>query len=417
MGCEVGKNRKTEDPAAPCRFSRGFLSNVRVSIPRRPGHSAAFPRAVGVDLELLPPGDREGTSEKEKPPPALVSLFLPEFPQRRSPSEDCFQVLDVIAKGSLGPVLKVRFFRQAKVWAAKVLPKSEILRQGVLEQTKEEVIIQRQLRHPFIHRVQDCWQTQHHLFIMFEYCSAGDLYTYWLLKGQFDQDQVRLLAAELGSALGFLHDLGIVHRDVKMENILLSDQGHLRLSDFGLSRRLTQGGRAFTVCGTIQYMAPEVLSGGPYSHAADWWSLGVLLFSLVTGEFPLAAESNHINMLKKITDCPYVPPKTLSSDLTLLLSELLCKSPGSRLRDLQRFKTQAFFRGASFDSYILQKAPVQFLLELRSHPDWAATSRRGSVADWLENFDFNNTLSAPLTLTELPPASPGQDVTLTAEQD
>ncbi|XP_014834951.1 PREDICTED: ribosomal protein S6 kinase alpha-6-like [Poecilia mexicana] len=195
------------------------------------------------------------------------------------------------------------------------------------------------------------------------------------------------------------------------------DSGHLRLSDFGLSRQLNRSGRAFTVCGTIQYMAPEVLSGGPYSHAADWWSLGVLLFSLVTGEFPLAAESNHINMLKKVRDCSYVPPKTLSSDLILLLSELLCKSPASRLRDLQRFKTQAFFRGASFDSYILQKAPVKFLLELRSHPDWAAMSRRGSVADWFENFDFNNTLSAPLTLTELSPASPGEDVALTAEQD
>ncbi|MEQ2200565.1 hypothetical protein XENOCAPTIV_000126, partial [Xenoophorus captivus] len=83
-----------------------------------------------------------------------------------------------------------------------VLPKSEILKHGVLEQSKEEVIIQRQLKHPFIHSLQDCWQTQRHLFIMFDYCSAGDLYTYWLLKGQFDEDEVRLLAAELGSALG-----------------------------------------------------------------------------------------------------------------------------------------------------------------------------------------------------------------------
>uniref|UniRef100_A0A3B3URN0 Ribosomal protein S6 kinase related a n=1 Tax=Poecilia latipinna TaxID=48699 RepID=A0A3B3URN0_9TELE len=178
---------------------------------------------------------------------------------------------------------------------------------------------------------------------------------------------------------GFLHDLGIVHRDVKVRFYLYS---HLRLSDFGLSRQLNRSGRAFTVCGTIQYMAPEVLSGGPYSHAADWWSLGVLLFSLVTGEFPLAAESNHINMLKKVRDCSYVPPKTLSSDLILLLSELLCKSPASRLRDLQRFKTQAFFRGASFDSYILQKTPVKFLLELRSHPDWAAVSRRDFNPDF-----------------------------------
>ncbi|XP_043976329.1 ribosomal protein S6 kinase-related protein [Gambusia affinis] len=227
MGCEVDRGSTSSTSL------HGFLSNVRVSIARRLGHSAVFSQPVGVDLELLPPGDMEGMSEKEKPPPVLISLFLPEFPQRKSPSEDCFQVLHVIAKGSPGPVLKVRVVHQEKVWAAKVLPTSEILKQGVLEQTKE-VIIQRQLSHPFIHRVQDCWQTQHHLFIMFENCGAGDLYTSWLLKGQFDQDQVRLLAAELGSALGFLHDLGIVHRGVKMENILLSDQGraHLFLYSF-----------------------------------------------------------------------------------------------------------------------------------------------------------------------------------------
>ncbi|KAM4742261.1 ribosomal protein S6 kinase-related protein-like isoform 2-T2 [Anableps anableps] len=400
MGCEVSKKRKKEGPPTQRRFSHGFLSNVRVSIAHRLGHSAVFSQPVGMDQMvvpdvLLPPDDREGMSEREKTP--LISLFLPEFPQHKFPSEDCFQVLSVIAKGSLGPILKINVVHQEKIWAVKVLPKSEILKHGVLEQSKEEVIIQRRLKHPFIHSVQDCWQTQHHLFIMFDYCSAGDLYTYWLLKGHFDEDQVRLLAAELGSALGFLHDLGIIHRDVKMENILLSDQGHLRLSDFGLSRRLNRGGRAFTVCGTIQYMAPEVLSGGPYSHAADWWSLGILLFSLVTGGFPVAAELNHISMLKKVRDCPYVPPKTLSSDLILLLSELLCKSPASRLHDLERFKMRAFFRGTSFDPYILQKTPVKFILELRNHPDWAAKSRRGSMADWFDNFDLNNILSTPLT--------------------
>ncbi|KAM4589636.1 ribosomal protein S6 kinase-related protein-like [Fundulus diaphanus] len=355
--------------------------------------------------------------EEEKTPPALISPFLPEFPQHQCPLEGCFQVLSVIAKGSFGPILKIRVIHQEQIWAVKVLPKSEILKHGVLEQSKKEVMIQKQIKHPFILSLQDCWQTQRHLFIMFDYCSAGDLYTYWLLKGRFEEDEVRLLAAELGGALGFLHDLGIVHRDLKMENILLSDQGHLRLSDFGLSRHLDRGGRAFTVCGTIQYMAPEVLSGGPYGHAADWWSLGILLFSLVAGEFPVPAESNHISMLKKVRDCPYVPPKTLSSDLILLLSELLCKSPASRLRDLQRFKMQAFFRGASFDSYLLQKTPVKFILELRNHPDWEAKSRRGSPADWFDNFDFANICSSPSTLIEPPSNLPSEDVSLTAEQD
>uniref|UniRef100_A0A3Q1FU94 Ribosomal protein S6 kinase related a n=1 Tax=Acanthochromis polyacanthus TaxID=80966 RepID=A0A3Q1FU94_9TELE len=203
------------------------------------------------------------------------------------------------------------------------------------------------------------------------------------------EDEVRLFAAEMGSALGFLHDLGIMHRDIKMENILLSDQGHLLLSDFGLSRRLKRGGRAFTICGTIQYMAPEVLSGGPYSHAADWWSLGVMLFSLVTGEFPLLAEQNHGSMLEKVRDFPYFLPKTFSSALNLLLTELLCKNPLNRLRNLECFQMQPFFRGSSFDSYILQKTPVNFILE-------------GLSVDSFDNFDCDQILHSGEKKVECP---------------
>ncbi|XP_039865422.1 ribosomal protein S6 kinase-related protein-like [Simochromis diagramma] len=234
-----------------------------------------------------------------------------------------------------------------------------------------------------------------------DYCSTGDLHTCWLLRGHFGEEEVRLIAAELGSALGFLHDLGIMHRDIKMENILLNDQGHLRLSDFGLSRRLKRGGRAFTICGTIQYMAPEILSGGPYNHAADWWSLGIMLFSLVTGKFPLMAEIDHCRMLAKVRDFSYVVPETFSSALILLLTELLCKNPMNRLRNLECFKMQTFFRGTSFDPYILQKTPVEFILELRTHPDWAAKSARGFSLDYFDNFDCDQILHSPVSPSEV----------------
>ncbi|XP_036931462.1 ribosomal protein S6 kinase-related protein isoform X2 [Acanthopagrus latus] len=288
MGSDVSRHSKRERPAAQRRFSHGFLSNIGVSITHRLGHSAVFSRPVGPDVRPpvpklpLPAEDRAETSVTER---TLISVFLPEFPMRTFPGQDQFQILGFIAKGSYGPILKAKDVLKDKTFAVKILPKSEILKHGAVEQSKEEVIIQRQLKHPFIHNLQDCWQTQRHLFIMCDYCSVGDLYTSWLLRGRFGEDEVRLFAAELGSALGFLHDLGIIHRDIKMENILLNDRGHVRLSDFGLSRRLKRGGRAFTICGTIQYMAPEVLTGGPYNHAADWWSLGIMLFSLVKGEY------------------------------------------------------------------------------------------------------------------------------------
>ncbi|KAK0146230.1 putative serine/threonine-protein kinase SgK494 [Merluccius polli] len=354
------------------------------------------------------------------------------------------KILGFVAKGSFGPILKVKDKFTQKTYAVKVLPKAEVLEKGALQQTKEEVIIQRQHKHTFIHNLQDCWQTQRHLFIsectdgyvrysspvscpffqfvtslltpmdikqlsflhMCDYCSTGDLHTYWLLSDHFEEDDVRLFAAELGSAVGFLHNLGIIHRDIKMENILLSDQGHLRLADFGLSRHLGRGGKAFTICGTIQYMAPEVLGGGPYSHAADWWSLGITLFSLAAGKFPVAPEPDHCHMLKKVRESPYDVPETLSSALALLITELLCKDPTNRLRNLDRFKSQNFFYGTSFDPMLLQKSPVEVVLKLRDHPDRAAKAMRGlsPSQDFFLNFDSDQTLrSLTTTPTDLSP--------------
>lgn len=234
---------------------------------------------------------------------------------------------------------------------------------------------------------------------MCDYCSTGDLYTYWQMIGHFSEDTVRVFAAELGCALGFLHDLGVIHRDVKMENILLTDDGHLRLADFGLSRRLERGGRAFTICGTIQYMAPEVLSGGPYNHAADWWSLGILLFSLVTGKFPVPPEPDHCSMLRKVRSCPYEIPLSFSPPLALLITELLCKTPARRLRTIERYKRQTFFSGVTFDLALLQRHPVEVILQLRERPDRAAKARRGLTLSLqpLKGFDYDSFLSPPST--------------------
>ncbi|KAM9733398.1 ribosomal protein S6 kinase-related protein-like isoform 2-T2 [Menidia menidia] len=377
MGVDISKRIQRGGRAAQRRLSQGFLSTPGISMPHRLGHSAVFSQSAGVDVQmaisslLCPPEEGGETSDTGTNPPALISAFLPEFPLHKSPIEDHHQVLGLIAKGSLGPILKLKDISKDKIYAVKVLSKSEILKQKLLEQSKGEVIIQRQLKHPFIHKLHRCWQTRHHVFIMCDYCSAGDLYTYWLLRGRFQEAEVRLFAAEMGGALGFLQDLGIMHRDIKMENILISDRGHLRLSDFGLSRRLVRGGRAFTICGTIPYMAPEVLSGGPYNHAADWWSLGILLFTLVAGEFPLAAEPDHRRMWRKARDFPYAIPKTFSSALALLLTDV---------SKLFYAKTQR----TAFDTWSLSRcgpssvAPHLTLTSFRKRR-WTSSSSSGST--------------------------------------
>ncbi|XP_058856637.1 ribosomal protein S6 kinase-related protein-like isoform X2 [Acipenser ruthenus] len=366
MGAGVSHSSNTEKGLLadnPCGSGwRGLLSSVGISLPTGLCQFGPFRftrRKIkdkpeqGPELLPLPPPllQSPGKDVLEWPLSGFISLFLPEFPHRSFPGKERFQILDFIAKGSYGPILKVKDRQKEKTCAVKVLLKSEILRQGVLEQSKEEVIIQRLVQHPFLHDLQDCWQTLRHLFIR------------------------------------FLHDFGIIHRDIKMENVLLNDRGHLRLADFGLSRRLERGGKAYTICGTMQYMAPEVLSGGPYNHAADWWSLGILLFSLAAGKFPVSAEPDHSSMLRMVRRSEYDMPSTFSPQLSLLLSELLCKNPVRRLHHLDRFKKQLFFRGTTFDTHLLQKNPMGLILELKKQRGPGL----GQGQDPFQNFDCDLT--------------------------
>ncbi|XP_055573302.1 LOW QUALITY PROTEIN: ribosomal protein S6 kinase-related protein [Falco cherrug] len=352
----------------------------------------------GSGLALAPRGPAEEPPLPGWPLPQLVSLFLPEFPVRPSARQQQLKILGFVAKGSFGTILKVLDCGREKVCAVKVMPKVEVLRRDTLKQCKEEVSIQRQVRHPFVHGLGDSWQGQRHLFIMCTYCSTGDLHALWRAAGCFAEATVRLFAAELVLVLVYLHDLGIMHRDVKhlscfrwrtsswMREVrvwwrCLGDTpsmgtphpwghpihgscavscstGHLKLTDFGLSRHLQWGERAHTICGTLQYMAPEVLSGGPYSHAADWWSLGVLLFALASGEFPVAPAGDHVAMLERVKQSSYESPPTFSPALARLLAELLCHNPLHRLRYLHHFQGHPFFRGVAFDADLLQKDPV-----------------------------------------------------------
>ncbi|XP_050984526.1 ribosomal protein S6 kinase-related protein isoform X1 [Labeo rohita] len=415
MGGDGSKNKESSSLVKRRSLSchQGFLS-----VPAQLVHHSLFRRSAQHLEYPVSEQSRPSDSNPEGPRlewtlPGFISVFLPEFPHGFTGRKH-LQILGFVAKGSFGPILKVKDVSKDETYAIKVtysaLFSFYCLFQNVLCLLRCIILVQN-----FCCR---CWLgfTQSGGFetwsppavqrggdnSMCDYCSTGDLYTYWTLNGCFDERDVRVFAAELGSALGFLHDFGIIHRDVKMENILLTDKGHLRLTDFGLSRRLERGDRAFTICGTIQYMAPEVLSGGPYSHAADWWSLGVLLYALATGGFPLPPEADHCDMLSSVSECPYDMPATLSPTLAFLLIELLCKIPTRRLRCLELYQNQKFFHGMSFDSQLLQKSPIKPILELKNHPDRPERSMRGLSLDLLQNFECD-LLNSPSTSADLSP--------------
>lgn len=155
-----------------------------------------------------------------------------------------------------------------------------------------------------------------------DYVPCGELLALWKRQGQFPEDVVRIYIAELAMVLDFLHLEGVIYRDLKMENILLDKDGHVQLTDFGLAKWLPSGERAKTICGTLQYMAPEVLYGQEYEHAADWWTLGILMYALLMGEFPISGPRDHREMGAAVARYAYGLPDYFKNDTKIVINKV-----------------------------------------------------------------------------------------------
>lgn len=214
-------------------------------------------------------------------------------PARKVVKSD-FELLRVIGKGAYGKVFLVRKTNgrdQNTLYAMKVLEKAHIvLHAKDTEHTKNERSILEEVRHPFIVRLFYAFQTDAKLYLILDFACGGELFTYLEKEKMLLEDRAVFYLAELVLALEHLHRLGIIYRDLKPENILLDREGHVLLTDFGLSKvALGQDERTNTVCGTVEYMAPEVLASREYDMSVDWWSLGALAFDVMTGSvsFPI----------------------------------------------------------------------------------------------------------------------------------
>eukprot|EP00947_MAST-08B_sp_MAST-8B-sp1_P004623 g4623.t1 len=196
-----------------------------------------------------------------------------------------FEAVSVLGKGSFGKVLLVRKRDTNRLYAMKVLKKQYVIKKRQVEHTKTERSVLGSVQHPFIVKLHFAFQTGDKLHLVLDYCSGGELFFHLQNKGRFLQPLALFYTAELALALGALHSAGVVFRDLKPENILLDEVGHIKLADFGLSKEGIQdqaaGTRSF--CGTPEYLAPEILLRQGHGKAVDWWSLGALLYEMLTG--------------------------------------------------------------------------------------------------------------------------------------
>ncbi|KAK7206580.1 kinase-like domain-containing protein [Myxozyma melibiosi] len=269
---------------------------------------------------------------------------------KRKMTTSDFEYIKVLGKGAYGKVLLVREKATGRLYAQKQLKKASMMvRKKLVEQTKTERAILESVRHPYIVKLFYALQDQHRLYLFLEYAQGGELFSHLASEKMLSEPVVSFYAAELVLALTHLHTVvGVVYRDLKPENCLLDSQGHLVLTDFGLSKVSSDGGECKTFLGTPEYMAPEILLGKPYDFAVDWWSLGALCYDLLTGTPPFTG-NNYKRIVEKIQKTKLVLPYYITAEAKDFLTRLLRKEPKKRLGgnipdDLSTIRKHRFFR-------------------------------------------------------------------------
>ncbi|XP_072997944.1 serine/threonine-protein kinase AtPK2/AtPK19-like [Typha latifolia] len=243
---------------------------------------------------------------------------------------DDFEVMKLVGQGAFGKVYQVRKKGTSEIYAMKVMRKDKIMEKNHAEYMKAERDILTKVDHPFIVQLRYSFQTKYRLYLVLDFTNGGHLFFQLYHHGLFREDLARLYTAEIVSAVSHLHASGIMHRDLKPENILLDADGHAMLTDFGLAKEFNENTRSNSMCGTVEYMAPEIILGKGHDKAADWWSVGILLFEMLTGKPPFFG-GNREKVQQKIVKDKIKLPAFLSSEAHSLLKGLLHKEASKRL--------------------------------------------------------------------------------------
>ncbi|XP_067894664.1 ribosomal protein S6 kinase alpha-5 isoform X2 [Heterodontus francisci] len=318
-----------------------------------------------------------------------------------------FELLKVLGTGAYGKVFLVRKISghdTGKLFAMKVLKKATIVQKAkTAEHTRTERQVLEHIRQsPFLVTLHYAFQTDTKLHLILDYVNGGELFTHLSQRERFTENAVRIYSGEIVLALEHLHKLGIIYRDIKLENILLDSNGHVVLTDFGLSKEflVDENERAYSFCGTIEYMAPEIVQGGDAGHdkAVDWWSLGVLMYELKTGASPFTVDgerNSQTEISKRIlkSDPPY-PPEIgpLAKDV---MKQLLIKDPKKRLGSgpggADEIKSHPFFQKINWDELSAKNIEAPFKPVIRDELD---------VSNFAEEFTEMDPTYSPAALPQ-----------------
>ncbi|KAF7660009.1 hypothetical protein LDENG_00290220 [Lucifuga dentata] len=314
-----------------------------------------------------------------------------------------FRYISVLGRGHFGKVLLAEFRKTGKLYAIKALKKRDIVTRDEVDSLMSEKRIFEMInasRHPFLVNLHGCFQTSDHVCFVTEYLPGGDLMIH-IHSNVFTEAQTRFYSACVLLGLEFLHLNKIIYRDLKLDNLLMDADGFVKITDFGLCKEgMGHGDRTSTFCGTPEFLAPEVLTDDNYTHAVDWWGMGVLIFEMLVGESPFPGEDEE-EVFDSIVNDDVQYPGSLPADAVTIIQKLLKKNPVKRLgageRDANEVKGEKFYQTTDWDALLAKKVKPPFLPSIKESMD-------------VSNFDSEFTRLQPILS---PPSKP---FSLSAEQ-
>jgi serine/threonine protein kinase len=319
-------------------------------------------RKKNVLLKKITDDDDEDQNEDNDVNAMIVSLNYNDFIP-----------LKLLGRGSFGQVILARLKINNKLYAMKVLDKLLLKSRHQELHTQAERDLMVKIHCPFIISIKSAFQDEKYLYLVSDFMQGGDMYYHMHEARQFSFELTQFYVSEIVLALEYLHKNNMVYRDLKPENILLDSKGHVKITDFGLSKMLNSSkDKAFTICGTAQYLAPEVFIKKGYDSSVDWWSLGCLIYEMLTGKlpFPIKREGKiNLDVFKNKLRFP----RHLNEDAIDLITQLLAPDPKKRLgvgKDgAKKIKSHPFFEEINWEDIWNKRIIPPFIPKLEDEMD------------------------------------------------
>mmetsp|Transcript_37014 Transcript_37014/g.80822 ORF Transcript_37014/g.80822 Transcript_37014/m.80822 type:complete len:326 (+) Transcript_37014:56-1033(+) len=285
-------------------------------------------------------------------------------------SANDFMLGKTLGTGAFGRVRFVTYKQSGKFYALKTLKKAAIIKMKQVDHIISEKSILHQLHHPFIVNMYGSFHDSRYIFMLLEYIVGGEFFSHLRKAGRFDNDQSCFYAAQIASIFEFCHSKNVVYRDLKPENILINKDGYVKLTDFGFAKVIEH--RTYTLCGTPEYIAPEMLLNKGHGKPVDWWTLGILIYEMVVG-YPPFVDEDPMGIYQKILSGKIVFPKLFDKNAKGLVKKLLTADLGKRYGNLKNgvddVKQHKWFKDVDWQALLEKKVTAVFKPTVKSESD------------------------------------------------